>query len=769
MSTRSIYLTNGKPLSQQALYQQKLKQGVYNQPGLPSVGVNSNASDTAALLAASADLTVKPSYERVVAVEAHDAAQAARNGRTSTFSSLLAAAAASVLGVQGGTGIPDYSRLGVYKKATLNSTLSLTLRTDPEHRDYRHGLVTKLSLPAFNIGKILSVANQNSTRTLDLRFNPELDYRSGLPDKVAPPTEYLDAEEEKLAAQSAVASLKYGGLTSDAALQSLRNKTSFSANDVVNRTLLDAANKAAQLRLASLQPGAGHELDFKTQAHLYAGALALAQKRSDERVASHKAGVIDLGGGLTILQSELDKMALLIVQPVLNDIKLKAELQREQDEIARLKQQERVAEHERFKKEEVARKLHERADLDQAKKERILANETRKAEEDAAFATHQTAREEEVATKQLEKQALEEKYNSEKEALLAEKQAEIDRIEEEETGLINGRKEELKAMQDEKDELLKPTLDELAEETSKLKELTDARDELLNEVKASETTNAEYHAKVKELEEKLAATKAETEEFTQKLEDATKKHEETTTTVDELQAKSQKDLAEAEETHRDLDTKIAELEKTKGEHLDNKSKTKAEILAGIDAKVAHEHKVNAELPEHLRTTVDEKKLRDTLSLFSHEPKPEPEARVVEAEKPAVAVEKPQSSNAKAVAAAAAVSNKPKPSPAAATSVKEGKEKKPSPLKRFAKKYFSTPEPRDPSKTFTKEAADTKAPVSKTTPAAASAAPAASEPAQTGLAAPKKAASESKDEVETLGDDSSLNKSTQPGGLFKEEI
>jgi hypothetical protein len=57
--SRAYYATEGKPLSQTALYQQRLRSGVYSNPG-SNVGVNSNASDTAALLAASPDLTVKP-------------------------------------------------------------------------------------------------------------------------------------------------------------------------------------------------------------------------------------------------------------------------------------------------------------------------------------------------------------------------------------------------------------------------------------------------------------------------------------------------------------------------------------------------------------------------------------------------------------------------------------------------------------------------------------------------------------------------------------
>ena len=48
-------------------------------------------------------------------------------------------------------------------------------------------------------------------------------------------------------------------------------------------------------------------------------------------------------------------------------------------------------------------------------------------------------------------------------------------------------------------------------------------------------------------------------------------------------------------------------------------------MAAIDEKVKDEHKINSELPEHLREEVDEGKIRDTSSIFSGE---EPEIKHV---------------------------------------------------------------------------------------------------------------------------------------------
>lgn len=728
MATRSIYQSNGKPLSQQALYQQKLKQGVYNAPGSPIVGVNSNASDTAALLAASADLTVRPSYERTVAIEAHDAAQAARNGTTSTFSSVSSAsAAAAALGKQGGTGIPEYSGSSVYQRASSNSTKSVSTRTDPE-RDYRSGLTTKSSATTLNIGKISSVANQNSSKSLNSRFNPELDFRSGLQSTKQPPTEFLDQDEEDLAAKGAIASLKHGGSLSSDASSQIRSK-SFTASEVVNKNLLAAATQAAEKRLSNLN--STQPVDFKQQAQLYAGALALAQKRSDERIANHKVGVIDLGGGLTIAQSELDKMATLIVQPILNDIKSKAEIQREQDEIVAAKHKERTAEHESYKRAEFNRKIQEKLDLEQAKKERLESNEGKKRVEENKFSEHQVERNGEVTTKEEELKALEATHAESKAKLIEEKQAELDRIDAEETELINGRKDELKTLQDEKDEILKPTLDELEVETKKLKELTDAKDELTNEVSASQTTNDDYKKQLEELEAKLKQADEDFELYTTKLAEATEKHEETSKSVDALHEKSAQQLEEAEKTHKDLDSKIEELEATKQEHLATKANHKKDIVDHIEEQVKNEHKINEELPEHLRKEVDEKKIRDTLSIFTQEEEEEVEPVKEPVEEP--------------VAATAAVVAPVVPSTPKTVKVKSKK----SSFREKAKKFFTAkPDlPKDVTTTTFKK--DTKAVNEKK--------PKESTP------------TDSKEDVETIGDLSINKAASHSGGLFKEEI
>ena len=141
--------------------------------------------------------------------------------------------------------------------------------------------------------------------------------------------------------------LKHGAGFTDQVSSQKRSQT-FTAASVVNASLLKAANEKAELRLNSLK--SNNPATLKAQAQLYANALALAQKRSDERLQSRAAGLINLGGGLTISQSELDKLASTYVQPILDDIEGKAEAKRQIDIEKKQKELELQQLHEKAKR-----------------------------------------------------------------------------------------------------------------------------------------------------------------------------------------------------------------------------------------------------------------------------------------------------------------------------------------------------------------------------------------------------------------------------------
>lgn len=738
----SVYQVNGRPLSQQALYQQKLRQGVYNSPGKPSVGVSSNASDAAALLAASSDLTVKPSYERLSAApEAHNAALAVKResvpawSRDSTDPQADAAASSAKLlapapGPKQELGVPSsYNHGPLFRKASANSTSTMTSRTSPEKAVGKHGLATKSSTmtsAGLNIGRISQLADKNLSTLLNKRFNPENDYRLGV---ASQPAEFLTEDEERMAAQSAGRSLTmlHGSGYTNSVSSQRRTKT-FQAADVVDATLLAAALAKANERLQSIR--LSEPSDLRAQAQLYSKALATAQKNSEERLKSHKAGVIDMGGGLSLPISEVDKLAALIVQPVLDDLSAKAAAQRESDHNKQVKHTELVFLHQKARREDESRKLQEKAERERAKQERIQANEGRKTEEDEKYTAYQGERNGEVETKNGELAELQAKYATEKEALSKEKQENEERIETEETGLINGRKEELEGMQSERDELLRPTLEELEVETSKLKELTDSKNELTTEVQTVEKQNADYEAKIAELKAKLEATKASIETATTELEETTAKRETTDKEVEELQASSSAVFADSEATHKDLDGKLEQLEQERSDHIATKATHKETILLEIDDQVKDEHKINSELPEHLRLSIDETRFRDTGSLFSAEAKPEPvEEKVV----------------APAAAPAAPVAA---PAPAAASPKKKGLRSRFSGIKNAFK---TTP---------VKETKKAPATVSSTLRKETKPAPAAK---------PAVVSTRASSEVSNIDEDLSIKNSNRKSGVFKEEI
>ncbi|CAX42608.1 uncharacterized protein ymr031c homologue, putative [Candida dubliniensis CD36] len=812
--SHSAYKASGKPLSAEALYHQRVKQGVFQSPSGTIVGVNSNASDTAALLAASSDLSVQPSYVRSVAPEAHTAALAAKQQeikawergqedpdagaaavnakRTSTFSSTTPSTTVKV-------GIPSMNSNTIYKAANANSTSTMTSRINPEKDIRRSGIQSKQGATSLNIDKINKLATKNSTKSLSSRFNPELDYRSGL--KKQAPAEYLNQDEEDLAASGAAASLKHGAGLTDQVSSQKRSQT-FTAASVVNASLLKAANEKAELRLNSLK--SNNPATLKAQAQLYANALAVAQKRADERVQNRAAGLISLGGGLTISQSELDKLASTYVQPILDDIEGKAEAKRQIDIEKKQKELELQQLHEKAKKEEQEAKEKEKRDIEIAKLERNAQNDKRKKAEDDKYAEYQAGRNEEVDTKLQEYKDVEAKHAEEKKALLDEKKENQDRIDAEEAEKIATRKQELDELQAEKDEILKPTLDELKEESAKLEEVTNARDELANEVKASEDLNKEYEEKLAELESKLQEAKNDIEKYTTDLEEATAKHESTDKEVAELQELHDKEKADAEKEHEDLDGKLNELEQQKESHLEDKATKKKEILAAIDEKVKDEHKINSELPEHLREEVDERKIRDTSSLFSEE-EPEikhvpliKESETADPEKKASTVAE-DSTVTKAADTTAPIATKSAATAAAATdsaskrpvtpSAAQSPTKKKSSFSRRLSSIFKYTNTEEKSKSSTgsssavkkdtkpiKKTAETPAEPKKTSETAKAAetttAPATKQNQPAAKDAEKEAKSVKDGDVSEFADfedDISLNRKENKGGVFTEEI
>lgn len=629
----SAYQNNGKPLSQQALYQQKLRQGVYSNPGKPSVGVSSNASDTAALLAASSDLTVNPTYERSKpAAEAHTAALAAKKSETTAWKrestdphADAAAASAKVKTVtakKSELGLPDtYDKSAVFTKAKSNSANSMTSRSTPEKSVSKHGLASKQAAQAspLNIGKISQLADQNSSLMISKRFNPENDYRSGI-------NSSKSNAAAVAAANTTTPQLMRHGLGYSDSQSSQRRTLTFQASEVVDAALLAAASAKASERLNSISSAS--TLDIRERAQAYSKALTAAQKNSETRLSAHKSGMVDLGGGLLLPIGEVDKLANLIVQPVLDDLSSKAVAQRESDEKQKKKWFELTQLHQKSKKEDEEQKLAEKAERERAKEARIAAHEEEKAGEDEKVRQFEAEKQAIYDGKLAEFNELKEGHAAEQEELNKEREENEARIHEEESGLIEGRKTELEEMQAEKDELLKPVNEELEVETAKLNELTTERDSHKSEYDEIQKINDERAAKVAELKKKLEETNQGIEQHNALLLEVVPKREALDTELGELEETSKARLLNAEDSKKELDKDVADLEKQKLEYTATKASSKKEILDAHQQRVVDAHKINDELPEHMREPINEKKLLDTSSLFSAEKKVE-EAEVAE--------------------------------------------------------------------------------------------------------------------------------------------
>lgn len=292
----SVYQTNGKPLSEEAIYKAKLKYGVYNKPGAPMVGVANSASDSAALLATQTDLSVHP-YKRDLSSEAATAALIAKtdsapkawkrenfapdaeyaaislrsikypfDAHTLHDDKESSDAASSVLKKDSSSiarealedlyafddirnGSHTFTQFdGQSLKSALESSAASTYSKKAHPRlDYRSGIPTKSSQMKLNIAEILKQSSSNATKTMSMRSAPPPNIsRSGLA------TKKLDY------GSGAVDISKINSLANEGARKSLLNRMETSSRN--HRTGIPTASDYTSRRLAAT--GAG--LSLKT-------------------------------------------------------------------------------------------------------------------------------------------------------------------------------------------------------------------------------------------------------------------------------------------------------------------------------------------------------------------------------------------------------------------------------------------------------------------------------------------------------------------------
>lgn len=589
--SRSAYKVEGEPLLAIAQYHQQRKTGHFENPSGVPLGVNSLASDTAALLAASSDLSVRPVYERPhVAHEAHVAANAAR---------------APVPSANPTDPAQSLDGASIYKLATLNLSKSMTSRTQATHDVRRLGIQAKpQGTPDFDIAHLTSLAKQNLAQSLKSRLHPEMDHRHGI--------RAVPAPAHDLAAEGAAASLKEAA---SASTEDNRRRKDFTAHQVVDARLMEAAQARANERLDSLKATPSH---FKEQAQLYAGALALAQKNSDERVKKHARGEIDLGGGLFMTQAELDALASKIVNPVLLDIDTRVDSQLAADKSAAAERKRLHELHAEAKIKEAEIKSQQKADEEAAHQARIAATDGRMAAKDKEFAEHEKKRNGEYSDAVKEHEALVARLATEKKLLEDEKTANQEAIDEDAARLLAERKQELEKLQAERDIELKPTLDELEHEKSQLAAKVKVQETHQTELDEIRTENKKRTEQLEVLQKELAETETAIEEEEKLVAETESRLEAVSKQVEEVTAKEQAHATETTAQLHLLESEIASLLQEKERKLQQKESDRSGIENRIEEKVKAEHAINRELPEHLRHDVDEDRIRDTGSLFDDE-------------------------------------------------------------------------------------------------------------------------------------------------------
>lgn len=222
----SVYQTDGKPLSTEAIYRAKMKYGVYNNPAKVSLGVDPSASDTAAILAANTDLSIHAYHKDLSAEAAHaaliakpeqitgwkrehiapEAEHAALSARSikmpfnqqsdnSSYIETEAAGAASAVLKKKPTNIARSQLQDIYDfddvrsgKVTLSQFSDVknnkSLKSLSTAKDYRSGISTSSLGPEvsrkMNIGNITNAAAKAAKEEVQKRITPHPDQRAGL-------------------------------------------------------------------------------------------------------------------------------------------------------------------------------------------------------------------------------------------------------------------------------------------------------------------------------------------------------------------------------------------------------------------------------------------------------------------------------------------------------------------------------------------------------------------------------------------------------------
>lgn len=607
------------PAAAAAYYRRQVRNGgsLTGQPSSPIVGVKKDASDTAAVLAAKADLMPKLWYH----TQSETAGTAALKAQNTNISpeiwkpDLNKNAASAALSARERTGtvksIVDYDEDLVhsqgknaavkiaalsgrdYAEKALPDAYSFADRRDRSHTldghfsssDTMEGLHNKL------------LERQESRRRATITEaglkSPSVDFLAGLESKARENAKerlskvYVGANRPgKLHWDSPGAAAAYHASDAAALDDPMLLLTPQFLDNTQRDNLIAAARQRAAGHLSAIDDDLRYKKPF-TNIKYTEAALKVAEGNSKKRLENH--GKINMGGGMFMTQSEVEAIAQRNVNPVLEQISEKALKQREEDE-------------ERRAAEEAEKERKRKADLEERQKraeEKRVANE-QKAED-------KRIKNEEKAAEKAKKDKIKAEQRAEKEKILAARRVErsAEKQKEQEAKAKTKHEKALIAEQRKQEKAkLKSALQEAqaaealaAAEAARLLALKNKREAELEAARIAEEqakSEAEAEAAKKELEEKQAAL----DEAAKVYDEAADKEKETHATVKStaasiLEVEREESIAEAEEaeeqSHEDrgIDTVLED-----GEKLDEEKEETDKTWEVVDKEDAPEEAVN---------------------------------------------------------------------------------------------------------------------------------------------------------------------------------
>ncbi|QPG74010.1 hypothetical protein FOA43_001327 [Brettanomyces nanus] len=684
----SVYQTNDRPLSEEAIYKARQRYGMFQSPAKVGLGVDAYASDTAALLAASSDLSIHP-YKPSLSADAATAALYANTDSSpiawkrnnvdpnAEYAAISAksqssqsedvtdssdsgepqkkAAYASLYrrdhgfpvrsSSQAGNNIsapatPAFSISSITKVARESAARSINSRMNPPvsstdaivspGRSNRHAMTISSSSSAtgtINLAHITSLAQASATREIDLRLR---DRKTGH----GIPTASDTASNNSLLASRCATASKTTGVLPDYAVS---ERETLKRNTLVNKVVLATAFKRASDTMKQIDNNIISKGVFSNK-ELNQKALQVAQERAN-KVAEDPANdssKINLGGGLFMSFAAINALAASVVQPALREIDSKAKLQREVDQhdlvVSGNIKQRKIEHKKELKVAKEADKQMLAAEVEERRVQLEGDKEGLRGEQEELLKQHS----EEVAAKETEFDEQVKHEEEEKQQIDGEREEKLQALNDTKAEKDGVRESEISEIKEKRDHELAPIEEELGQEKEKLAELTKVREEkeaFYNEhrsrvdIATTQLERTEYQ--LSKLKEQLEITEKDSGEASTQ---AAKEVEE----ASELGKSSEKTIAEKKESLESMRRERSELE-GQIEELDGKRR---EVLGGVNSTVRENHKeageINSILPDHLKKEVPklkEEKDKIDLSKFTvddsaikepAEVKPEPE-------------------------------------------------------------------------------------------------------------------------------------------------